>query len=183
MKSRYAALLGLGVGLGAGLGAGKLYFSTTDRLTGAKDPRPAAPLAAPVPEQGRVSDYVLSSGAELQAGRTDEAIQKAEAAVKLEPRNPVAANALGRAEAVRFAATKDPADAARARAAFEQALAVSPAFWPAALNLGELLEQRGDLPGAAAAYQQVLKAEPTHPDRQRLEQVIVQASRSPYPAR
>jgi Flp pilus assembly protein TadD len=55
-------------------------------------------------------------------------------------------------------------EAARARAAFEGALALDPTLAEAHNDLGTLLAQAGDLPGAIGRFQQALASTPDYPD-------------------
>jgi tetratricopeptide (TPR) repeat protein len=139
---------------------------------------PNAPVAVPAAVQ-----LTRDADAALQAGRTAEALSMARDAAQREPRSAVAHNLAGRAAAGRFAETHDAADAAAARAAFGQALAVDPTFWPALQNLGELDEASGDTPGAAAAYRRLLGAQPDHPERPRFSAVIARADAEAAPPR
>jgi len=136
----------------------------------------AAPAALPLPDAVRA---LREADAAFQAGRVDEAIASAEAAVKGAPGNPVAWNLLGRARAARYGQTRDGEDAKEAREAFSRAVAESPDFWPAFQNLGELNERTGLLQQAAYAYRKVLAAQPGHPDRARFEEVFARAAVAP----
>jgi tetratricopeptide (TPR) repeat protein len=117
-------------------------------------------------------EKVRSADTALQAGNLDDAIEKAEAAVALEPLHPIANNVLGRAAAAKFAESKDPIDARKAEQAFKRAAQANPTFWPAYQNLGELLENQGRLKEAGDYYRSVLAAEPNHPDKARFMAVI-----------
>ena len=139
---------------------------------GAPPPPGPGAAVAPLPPGVRLT---REAEAALQAGRTEEALERARAASDAEPRSVLAQNQAGRAAAARFARTGDPADAALARSAFEQALALDPGFWPALQNLGELEEARGDRAGAIAAYRRLLVAQPSHPERARLEALVAGA--------
>ena len=146
----------------------------------AKDEKKAAPAALVVdsgtagpvvtaPEAGVTPavQLIREADAALQGGRVDEAIAKANEALKGAPSSAVANNLLGRAHAAKFAATKDPAEAEAAKAAYEKALAADPSFWPALQNLGELAEKQGRREEAAANYRRVLEAQPDHPEAAR----------------
>jgi tetratricopeptide (TPR) repeat protein len=153
-------------------------FAASGCQCGTSAPLPNAPVAVSAAVQ-------LTRGADvaLQAGRTAEALSMARDAAQREPRSAVAHNLAGRAAAARFAETHDVTDAAAARAAFEQALAVDPTFWPALQNLGELEEASGDTRGAAAAYRRLLEAQPDHPEQPRFAAVIARADAAAAPPR
>jgi tetratricopeptide (TPR) repeat protein len=115
---------------------------------------------------------IREADAALQAGKLDAAVEKATAALKLEPTHPLGSNVLGRALMLRFEKSHDAKDAAGAKAAFERALEGNPTFWPALQNLGDLAQKEGRPEEAARYYQRLLQAEPQHPDRARYEKVI-----------
>jgi tetratricopeptide (TPR) repeat protein len=128
--------------------------------------------AGPPPGVTPGVQLLREADAALQAGRLDEAIEKSTAALKLEPKHPLACNVLGRALLQRYEQKKQPEDLTAAKAAFQSALETNPDFWPALQNLGALAEAQGNLSEAASYYQRLLKAEPQHPEHERLEQLI-----------
>jgi tetratricopeptide (TPR) repeat protein len=140
--------------------------------SGTAGPVVTAPEAGVTP----AVQLIREADAALQGGRVDEAIAKASEALKGAPSSAVAKgapssavanNLLGRAHAAKFAATKDPAEAEAAKAAYEKTLAADPSFWPALQNLGELAEKQGRREEAAASYRRVLEAQPDHPEAAR----------------
>jgi tetratricopeptide (TPR) repeat protein len=128
--------------------------------------------AGPPPGVTPAVQLVREADAALQAGRLDEAIERSKAALKLEPEQLLASNVLGRALLQRYEKGKKPEDLSAAKEAFEGALRTNPDFWPALQNLGAMAEAQGQLTEAAGYYQRLLKAEPKHPERERLEQLI-----------
>lgn len=85
----------------------------------------------------------------LRQGQTDEALAAARRLAERQPENPLAHNLVG-------AAYLAKQDTPSARAAFEQALKVSAAFAPAALNLAQLDVREGKRDAARARYESVL---------------------------
>lgn len=130
----------------------------------------------PVVAASPSSQQAQSADTAFQAGELDKASQSARQAVALDPRNVVAYNVLGRAAAARFSKTQQAEDARQAEEAFRKAVALDPAFWPAFQNLGELAEAQGHLQAAATAYREVLRAQPDHPEKARLERAIAAGS-------
>ncbi len=89
----------------------------------------------------------------VDAGRTSEAIARAEALVRLHPRFAPGWNALGSA----LVRAQRADDAARA---FGEAIGVDSGYWRAAANLARLESDRGNLDVAASLFERWIAADP-----------------------
>ena len=128
--------------------------------------RPAASAAAPAPSahEGRLAaaregrlglaELMQQAGTLQQAGQAEQAAELYAAWIA-HPKMPLRHVACFNWGAV-LAGLPRPGAEREAEAAYRQALALQPGFGPALLNLGHLLERRGDTEGALAQWQAVI---------------------------
>src|SRR5258708_2555158 len=100
-------------------------------------------------------------------GQLDDAQQKIQAVLKEKPEDPLALLLFGQVTGSRWLKSRDPADVIHAEEALHKAIELQPDLWPAFQSLGELAEAQGHLQDAADAYEEVIAAQPNHPQRRR----------------
>ncbi len=133
------------------------------RLALARPAVPAAPAVASAQDAGLaaaragrlgLAELMQQAGALQQAGQAEQAAELYATWIA-QPQMPLRHVACFNWGAL-LAGLPRPGAQGEAEAAYRQALSLQPGFGPALLNLGHLLERRGDTDGALAQWQQVI---------------------------
>lgn len=155
-------------GAAQGQGPGNMTQPGPDQLKQMADKK-AAPLIAELDKDPNNTAKITQVGSYYFAAQQFEtAAQYYERAVKIKP---TADGFTKLSNAYAYNRTPD-----KAIAALNQALKIDPTFADALFNLGMLKWQvQGDVNGAIACWEKLLKAHPNHPHRAEVEQVIAKA--------
>ncbi len=113
------------------------------------------PLTAPAQNEEATQALVTEGIAEFENLRYDEALAKLIEAEKLQPNSPFIDNLLG-------AIYTKKNEFATAKTYFEKALDLSPGFFPAMFNLGELLFLQKQYPQALESFSKMLSKDPSN---------------------
>jgi len=144
-------------------------------VVGCSKPGEEAPPKASESNEVRAQMLFDEGGELFNKGQYDGAIEKYKEGIDLLECSAQGHNLLGMGYRFKYNQTGDLSFRVLEERAFLKSLECDPGFWPAQVNLGATYYYQGKKAEAVPYFEKALKANPHHPEREQIEQMIADA--------